>query len=35
MGGKDDSEAMNADNYVLELYKSKSFNESFWGGVKV
>lgn len=25
---------LNADNFVLELYKSKSFNEAFWSGLK-
>ena len=30
----DDSEKLNADNFVLDLYRNKSFNEAFIGGLK-
>ncbi len=25
----------NADNYVLDLYRRRTFNEAFWAGIKV
>ncbi|CAM6053923.1 unnamed protein product [Sphagnum tenellum] len=31
----DDNVRLNADNFVMELYRNKSFTDSFWSGVKL
>ncbi len=35
MSANGDVENMNADNYVLDLYRKRTFNEAFWAGIKV
>ena len=34
MSSNDDSEKLNADNFVLDLYRNKTFNEAFVAGLK-
>ena len=31
---EDDNVRLNADNFVLNLYKNKSFNDAFFSGIK-